>query len=55
LQPNQGSLSKDCPKIQLLTIEALLNGKERVDASPQVNPFAKAQRKARPERQAELI
>ena len=35
---------KDYPKIQLLTIEGLLNGKERVEAPPQINPFAKAQK-----------
>jgi site-specific DNA-methyltransferase (adenine-specific) len=35
---------KDYPKIQILTIEGLLNGKERVEAPPQLNPFAKAQR-----------
>ena len=34
---------KDYPKIQILTIEGLLNGKERVEAPPQINPFAKAQ------------
>ena len=34
---------KDYPKIQLLTIEGLLNKTERVDAPPQMNPFAKAQ------------
>jgi hypothetical protein len=46
---------KDYPKIQLLTIEVLLNKTERVDAPPQVNPFAKAQREAKPEKQTELI
>ena len=35
---------KDYPKIQLLTIEGLLNGNERVEAPTQLNPFAKAQR-----------
>jgi hypothetical protein len=34
---------KDYPKIQILTIEGLLSGKERVDSPPQENPFAKAQ------------
>ncbi len=34
---------KDYPKIQLLTIEGLLNETERVDAPPQGNPFAKAE------------
>jgi hypothetical protein len=46
---------KDYPKIQLLTIEGLLNSTERVDAPPQMNPFAKAQREAKPEKQTELI
>ena len=46
---------KDYPKIQLLTIEGLLNKTERVDAPPQMNPFAKAQREAKPEKQTELI
>jgi len=32
----------DYPKIQILTIEGLLSGKERVEAPPQENPFAKA-------------
>ena len=46
---------KDYPKIQLLTIEGLLNKTERVDAPPQMNPFAKAPREAKPEKQAEML
>ncbi len=46
---------KDYPKIQILTIEGLLSGKERVEAPPQMNPFAKAQREGRPEQQRKLI
>jgi site-specific DNA-methyltransferase (adenine-specific) len=46
---------KDYPKIQILTIEGLLSGKERVEAPPQMNPFAKAQREAKPEKQTDLI
>jgi site-specific DNA-methyltransferase (adenine-specific) len=46
---------KDYPKIQILTIEGLLGGNERVEAPPQMNPFAKAQREARSEKQAGLI
>jgi len=46
---------KDYPKIQILTIEGLLSGKERVEAPPQMNPFAKAQREGKAEKQAELI
>ncbi|MGA3285534.1 MAG: hypothetical protein ABSD57_13890 [Verrucomicrobiota bacterium] len=30
-------------------------GVKRVDAPPQMNPFAKAQREAKPEKQSELI
>jgi hypothetical protein len=32
----------DYPKIQILTIEGLLNGSERLEAPPQEDPFAKA-------------
>jgi DNA modification methylase len=46
---------KDYPKIQLLTIEGLLNGTERVQAPPQLNPFAKAQREALREKQGSLL
>jgi hypothetical protein len=45
----------DYPKIQILTIEGLLNGQERVEAPPQLNPFAKAQRESKAEKQADLI
>jgi hypothetical protein len=41
--------------VQVLTIEGLLSGKERVEAPPQMNPFAKAQREAKPEKQTDLI
>ena len=46
---------KDYPKLQILTIEGLLNKTERVNTPPQMNPFAKAQREAKPEKQADLI
>jgi site-specific DNA-methyltransferase (adenine-specific) len=46
---------KDYPKVQILTIEGLLNNTERINAPPQMNPFAKAQREAKPEKQADLI
>ena len=46
---------KDYPKIQILTIEGLLSGKERVEAPPQLNPFAKAQREGKAEKQTDLI
>jgi len=45
---------KDYPKIQILTIEGLMNQTERVDAPPQENPFAKAQREGKPEIQEGL-
>jgi len=46
---------KDYPKIQILTIEGLLDKTERVDAPPQLNPFAKAQREAKPEKQQQML
>jgi hypothetical protein len=46
---------KDYPKIQILTIEGLLDGTERLDAPPQLNPFSKAQREGKPEKQTDLI
>ena len=46
---------KDYPKIQVLTIEGLLDGTERLDAPPQENPFAKAQRESNPEKQQEML
>jgi hypothetical protein len=46
---------KDYPKIQILTIEGLLSGKERVEAPPQLNPFAKAQREGKAEKQTEML
>jgi hypothetical protein len=46
---------KDYPKIQILTIEGLLDRTERLDAPPQLNPFAKAQREAKPEKQQEML
>ena len=39
----------------ILTIEGLLSGQERVEAPPQMNPFAKAQREAIGPKQAKLI
>jgi len=46
---------KDYPKIQILTIEGLLDGTERIDAPPQENPFAKAQREGKPEKQQDML
>lgn len=39
---------EDYPRIQILTVEGLLNGTERFDAPPQLNPFAMAAREKRP-------
>ena len=46
---------KDYPRIQILTVEGLLSGTERVDAPPQINPFAMAAREATREKQTEML
>jgi DNA modification methylase len=46
---------KDYPKIQILTVEGLLNGTERIDAPPQLNPFAMAARESSREKQTEML
>jgi len=46
---------KDYPRIQILTIEGLLNGTERVDAPPQLNPFAMAAREATEHKQTKML
>jgi hypothetical protein len=46
---------KDYPRIQILTVENLLNGSERVDAPPQLNPFAIAARESATHKQPELL
>jgi len=46
---------KDYPRIQIQTVEGLLNGMERVDAPPQLNPFAMAAREAKQHEQAEML
>ncbi len=46
---------KDYPRIQILTVEGLLNGAERVDAPPQINPFAVAARESVREKQSEML
>jgi hypothetical protein len=48
-------LYKDHPKIQILTVEGLLSGKERLDAPPQANPFAKAEREGKAEKQEKIL
>ena len=46
---------KDYPRIQILTVEGLLNGTERIDAPPQINPFAMAARESAREKQTEML
>src|SRR5437870_897473 len=46
---------KDYPRIQILTVEGLLNNTERIDAPTQVNPFAMATRESAREKQAEML
>ncbi len=46
---------RDYPKIQILTVEGLLNASEAVEAPPQMNPFAKAQREGTLAKQPRLI
>jgi len=46
---------KDYPRIQILTVEGLLNGTERIDAPPQLNPFAMAAREAAEHKQTEML
>src|SRR5205814_1970811 len=46
---------KDYPRIQILTVEGLLNNNERIDAPPQINPFAMAAREATEHKQTEML
>jgi hypothetical protein len=46
---------KEYPKIQILTVEGLLNGTERLEAPPQANPFAKAEREVKVGKQEEML
>jgi len=46
---------KDYSRIQILTVEGLLSGSERVDAPPQLNPFAMAAREAMEHKQTEML
>jgi site-specific DNA-methyltransferase (adenine-specific) len=46
---------KDYPRIQILTVEGLLNATERIDAPPQINPFAMAARESVREKQTEML
>jgi len=46
---------KEYPKIQMLTVEGLLDGTERLEAPPQANPFAKAEREVKAHKQEEML
>ena len=46
---------KDYSRIQILTVEELLGGAERVDAPPQINLFAMAARESSREKQTEML
>ena len=46
---------KDYPKIQIVTIEGLLTGTERIDAPSQINPFAMAARESAAHQQTEML
>ncbi|HEY3854362.1 MAG TPA: site-specific DNA-methyltransferase [Verrucomicrobiae bacterium] len=46
---------KDYPKVQILTIEGIMNQTERVESPPQGNPFAKAKREGKAESQPEML
>lgn len=46
---------KDYPKIQIVTIEGLLAGTERIDAPSQINPFAMAARESTAHKQTEML
>ncbi len=46
---------KNYPKIQILTIEGLLDGTEHIDAPSQINPFAMAAREKAAHHQTEML
>jgi hypothetical protein len=46
---------KDYPRIQILTVEGLLNRTERIDAPPQLDPFAMAARESTTHKQTEML
>jgi len=46
---------KGYPRIQILTVEGLLNSTERIDAPPQLNPFATAARERTGHQQGEML
>jgi 16S rRNA G966 N2-methylase RsmD len=46
---------KDYPRIQILTVEGVVNGNEHVDAPPQINPFAMAARESKQHEQVRML
>ena len=46
---------KDYPRIQILTVEGLLNGSECIDAPAQIHPFAMVARESACEKQTEML
>jgi hypothetical protein len=49
------SVDLEYPKIQILTVEGLLAGTERLEAPPAANPFAKAEREVKAGKQEEML
>jgi len=43
------------PRVQILSVEGLPNGSERIDTPPQINPFAMAARESAREKQTEML
>ena len=46
---------REYPEIQILTVKGLLSGTERLEAPPQANPFAKAEREGKAEKEEEML
>jgi hypothetical protein len=46
---------KDYPKLQIVTIEGLLEGAETISAPPPLNPFARARRESTAHQQTEML
>ena len=49
------SQDKDYPLIQILTVEGLLNGTERIVVQVQINPFAMVARESACEKQTDIL
>jgi hypothetical protein len=49
------SHDKDYPLIQILTVEGLLNGTERIVVQAQINPFAMVARESACEKQTDIL